>query len=158
MKAGLRARSARALYEQHAGPNMTPMVDVVMVILIFFMASTAFLGPEWFLRSALPTPGPADASASPPTRVRVRLVAQAGETAAVVTVNDEPSLAAMPLEGAEALLAARAGATGGTGAAGLVVLVEPEPAASYDAVVRIHEACARLGVTRVGLVEQAGTK
>ena len=33
----------------HFGPNMTPMVDVVMVILIFFMASAAFMGDEWFL-------------------------------------------------------------------------------------------------------------
>jgi len=34
---------------------MTPMVDVVMVILIFFMASAAFLGAEWFLKAAIPS-------------------------------------------------------------------------------------------------------
>ena len=38
----------------HFGPNMTPMVDVVMVILIFFMASAAFVGEEWFLFAAIP--------------------------------------------------------------------------------------------------------
>src|SRR5215813_7077601 len=52
-----RRRNAQALYDQHYGPNMTPMVDVVMVILIFFMASTAFLGPEWFLKTHLPRAG-----------------------------------------------------------------------------------------------------
>lgn len=32
-------------------PDMTPMVDVVMVILIFFMTSTALVGPELLLRA-----------------------------------------------------------------------------------------------------------
>ena len=36
------------------GPNMTPMVDVTLVILIFFMASASILGHEWFLRADLP--------------------------------------------------------------------------------------------------------
>lgn len=36
------------------GPNMTPMVDVVLVILIFFMAATTIVGQEWFLRADLP--------------------------------------------------------------------------------------------------------
>ena len=41
----------------HVGPNMTPMVDVVMVILIFFMTWMSFVGAEWFLRTALPKQG-----------------------------------------------------------------------------------------------------
>lgn len=36
------------------GPNMTPMVDVVLVILIFFMAATTIAGQEWFLHADLP--------------------------------------------------------------------------------------------------------
>lgn len=36
------------------GPNMTPMVDVVLVILIFFMAATTIAGQEWFLKADLP--------------------------------------------------------------------------------------------------------
>ena len=36
------------------GPNMTPMVDVVLVILIFFMAATTIVGQEWFLAADLP--------------------------------------------------------------------------------------------------------
>lgn len=49
-----RQRNALAMHGLHFGPNMTPMVDVVMVILIFFMASAAFLGSEWFLGAAIP--------------------------------------------------------------------------------------------------------
>lgn len=36
------------------GPNMTPMVDVTLVILIFFMASATIAGHEWFLKADLP--------------------------------------------------------------------------------------------------------
>ena len=35
----------------NVGPNMTPMVDVVMCILIFFMLGTSLASPELFLKS-----------------------------------------------------------------------------------------------------------
>lgn len=38
----------------NVGPNMTPMVDVVMCILIFFMLGSSFLTPELFLQSNMP--------------------------------------------------------------------------------------------------------
>lgn len=70
-----RARDPRHVY----GPNLAPMVDVVLVILIFFMASIVFVGPEWFLRAALPSPqaqedaGERDPFALPPPTLRVRV-------------------------------------------------------------------------------------
>ena len=35
----------------HVGPNMTPMVDIAMCILIFFMLGSSFLAPELFLQN-----------------------------------------------------------------------------------------------------------
>ena len=40
-----------------SGPNMTPLVDVVMVILIFLMLCGSFGGLEHFLASSLPDGG-----------------------------------------------------------------------------------------------------
>jgi biopolymer transport protein ExbD len=37
-----------------SGPNMTPLVDIVMVILIFMMLVSQFVGAEHFLTSNLP--------------------------------------------------------------------------------------------------------
>src|SRR4051812_30044716 len=37
-----------------SGPNMTPLVDVVMVILIFLMLAGSFSRGGWFLRSEMP--------------------------------------------------------------------------------------------------------
>lgn len=150
MKSTLRRRSAQGLYDLHHGPNMTPMVDVVMVILIFFMASAALLGPEWFLRSHLPTP----AAGTPDPRavtIRVRLVG----TQAALTINSAPELSPMDLLAAEGVIASR---TLDAGAARITVIVQPEADAPYDHVVRIHETCAELGIERVGLVEKATEK
>lgn len=146
MKSSFRQRSARAVYEAHQGPNMTPMVDVVMVILIFFMASTAIVGPEWFVRSSLPVVAPATANDpdQPPTRLRI--VLEKGGVARVALDDAEPR--ATPMFQVEDVLRQELAARGPDR---LIVLVEPAPDASYDDVVRVHEWCARLGISRVGL-------
>ena len=145
-----RRRNALSLYETHVGPNMTPMVDVVMVILIFFMASAAFLGPEWFLRTALPANRAADAPAAdnPPRIVRIGLVAPIGVSSAVAVIDGaDPVPLDRALEQLRAIQQTQP-------EAGLVIVVDPAADAPYDAVVRIHEICASLGITRVGLAPQ----
>jgi biopolymer transport protein ExbD len=147
MSGSYRRRNARALYDAHYGPNMTPMVDVVMVILIFFMASTAFLGPEWFLKTNLPVTGPAPAPADvQPTRLRIALsLNDAGATVASVGESIGMDLATLDTVLLETVERATAENT--------IVLVAPSPEVPYDDVVRLHETCARLGITKVGLVE-----
>lgn len=142
-----RARSAAALYEAHHGPNMTPMVDVVMVILIFFMASAAILGPEWFLKSALPITA---ATANPPTDppARLRIILDAGDVARVALDDAEPM--PTPFFEVEARLRDELARRGPDG---LIVLVEPSASAAYDHVVRVHEWSAAAGITKVGLAE-----
>src|SRR6059058_4012299 len=50
-----------------SGPNMTPLVDIVMVILIFLMLTGSFVGSEHFLVSNLPiTPSQAGDAPPPP--------------------------------------------------------------------------------------------
>jgi len=49
----LRPRSVLGDPGARSGPMMTPMVDVVLVILIFFMGSATIAGQEWFLRGAV---------------------------------------------------------------------------------------------------------
>jgi biopolymer transport protein ExbD len=49
----MRLRGAKQVHYD-AGPNMTPLVDVVMVILIFLMLAGSFVGAEHFLVSNLP--------------------------------------------------------------------------------------------------------
>ncbi len=49
-----------------SGPNMTPLVDVVMVILIFLMFAGSFVGAEHFLVSNLPFSEKGSGAAAPP--------------------------------------------------------------------------------------------
>src|SRR2546423_14060754 len=50
-----------------SGPNMTPLVDVVMVILIFLMLAGSFAGAEHYLVSNLPfSPKGGGGQAPPP--------------------------------------------------------------------------------------------
>ncbi|MBS0197798.1 MAG: biopolymer transporter ExbD [Planctomycetes bacterium] len=146
MKHYFRNRSARAVHEQHAGPNMTPMVDVVMVILIFFMASAAILGPEWFLKSALPVVG-GSAAASKTTRIKITVARGPDATPLItITAGDAPPKESS-LSGLAAILAALPDKSNA------IALVSPSADVPYDWVVRVHEACAQAGIARVGLAE-----
>lgn len=156
-----RRRSALAMYEAHAGPNMTPMVDVVMVILIFFMASAAILGPEWFLKTNLPrttTTAPADESLL--VRVRVELVMEngvarakvdGGAPAEVAKVDD--ALARAMERSALALTKAGKPATGAAIAANVAVLVKANDDVAYEELVRVHEMARARRIEKIGIVE-----
>src|SRR5215213_7135311 len=53
-----------------SGPNMTPLVDVVMVILIFLMLAGSFEKGGWFLQSSMPIKKEGGAGAPPdPSKV-----------------------------------------------------------------------------------------
>jgi biopolymer transport protein ExbD len=151
--AGFRKRNAQALYEMHYGPNMTPMVDVVMVILIFFMASAVVLGPEWFVRSNLPRPGGATTviPAVEPLRLRLRLSRDASDTTTMVRVNNDSEM------DASAVPAVLRAALKTREPNDIIVLIEPEANVAYEEVVRVHAQCQQLGLVKVGLITP-GTK
>lgn len=110
-------------------PNMTPMVDVTLVILIFFMASSAIVGPEWFLPASLPESGPASSAlALPSPVVRAEVFTRDG---AVIVRGLGPEA---PLEDAIASV----GSLDPAVARGLVVEIDASDDAPYAAVARLH--------------------
>lgn len=133
------------------GPNLTPMVDVVMVILIFFMAAASFLGPEWFLRAGL-APAPAqDKAASdwsgalPEVRLRVTLDLQGGRPVASFEGADPRPLS-------EFLTTFQSAAPGLlAGDRGRTLTIAPTDRVSWDAVILLHEAALEAGFGRVVL-------
>ncbi len=153
---GFRRRGALHQWELHFGPNMTPMVDVVMVILIFFMASTALLGPEWFLRADVAPDASKGAALRndprfqlPEVRLEVRLRVDAGGTVADAFGREGLSmdeLEALAAEVAKDMVPEEPG-----GSAEPVVVIAPEARVAYNDVVRAHDACTKAGFRRVGL-------
>lgn len=61
----MRIKGAKKVHYD-SGPNMTPLVDVVMVILIFLMLAGSFVGQEHFLVSNLPFSEQGTGAANPP--------------------------------------------------------------------------------------------
>jgi len=150
---GLRRRNALQAHTLHFGPNMTPMVDIVMVILIFFMASAAFMGNEWFLKAAIPFEagrGKAaekknDPLALPPTRTDITLDVDAqGQT--VVTLG-----AALQRATVDQFIAYIAKFKSDKAAGDIEVVIRPNPKVAYADVVRVHAACDEVGIYKVGI-------
>lgn len=148
----LKRRDALHSHSMHFGPNMTPMVDVVMVILIFFMASAAFLGSEWFLRAAIPfeagrgtsTSKPNDPTALPP--VKLDLLMDVDESGRVVVTF--PPLVRAPVE---QFFARIAEFKSDKSAGDIEVVIRPTPRVPYADVVRVHAACDDAGIYKLGI-------
>jgi hypothetical protein len=164
MSALRRRLSLARARDLHHAPNMTPMVDVVMVILVFFMASSAVLGPEWFIKSALPLRSNADGSASEALRLEFTLRSapiegadrpeggtggdQARTGVPTRTLVTGESLADAPLSDLasrlEQLFAENPGRE-------IAVLLKPDPRVPVQDLVFAHDVCYRLGIPKVGM-------
>lgn len=126
------------------------MVDVVLVILIFFMAGSAFLGQEWFLKSEVLRRGTpttkADPLALPPTRLILTLEPdQAGHT----TINGMGD----PLD-LQGFATALKKFTDGVDVKQIIVIVAPAANVPYQDVFKVHEICSAAGIERIGVSDK----
>lgn len=143
----MRARGASGLMGAQSLPDMTPMVDVVMVILIFFMASSTLAGSELFLRARVVAEPEARATETAPLLRPAALVIRlsgAGEGArasglGVREVAIDAMLARIVARGEDL----RAGE--------IPVVVEAGPEVAYQRVVDVMVALERVGVREVGV-------
>lgn len=150
----LRRRDARTLHEAHSGPSMTPMVDVVLVILIFFMASAAFLASDKLLPVLIPPPGSTvpDPFALPSPVLRVDLRREGART--ILSGGGlTPPGATAPVEDAPLLAAALASRV--SAGATRVSLSAPDDV-PYADVVLVRDALARAGFDEVALAPVTG--
>lgn len=144
-----RVRTAWNEYQLNHGPNMTPMVDVVMVILVFFMATASVLGPEWYLKSSIPHTAPAGTITPDQNKIeQIRLSLSVRDRTHTVVTGGGLTRATLPAA-FEMLRQKRVG----TDPNNLVVLLAPDPDVPYQDLVALHETCERLGIGKVGIQE-----
>ena len=150
----------RGIPVTHAAiPNLAPMVDVVMVILIFFMLGTTFAISEGILPTQLPSqvgPGGGSAITIVPS-VRIALLEQPGAACKIVVMdraldrNSFDELAAFLRE------KRAAGADPAS-----PVLIAAEGGVQYQDVISAMDACVRAGFSNIqfavnAAAVQAGT-
>ncbi len=124
-------------------PNLAPMVDVVMVILIFFMLGASFAISEGILPTELPSQvGPGGgATVTIIPAVRITLLHQpTGRGCKIVVLGQE--LAENSFPALTALL--RAKRLAGADPAGRV-LIGAQPRVKYQHVISAMDACVRAG-------------
>lgn len=134
-------------------PNLAPMVDVVMVILIFFMLGTGFATPEGVLPTRLPTQigpgGGAQVSIVPIVRIELR---DSPKGLRILVMGQ--ALAENSFDALTSLLTERKDA--GADAAGRVLLWS-EPAVRFENVISAMDACTRAGFPNLELVIGGGS-
>lgn len=154
MRTPQRSLRSRRRGAHSGGPNMTPMVDVVLVILIFFMAAMGLAVREHFLRTGAPrlageagqTPSTAPAFTDDPlpaSRAVLRLTREGG-----TTLVSGLGMQRVGISDVNARLQDFAQADA---ADSIIVIVTPDHNVPYQDVVLVHDACARAGVTNVRL-------
>lgn len=143
----LRAKTAAMRHAEQSSPNMTPMVDVTLVILIFFMAAAGLAVPELLLRTELAVKE--RASASEPAGLEL----PAAELVIALSAQGElVRVTGLGLSGGtlEAVLAAIE-AVGADLPDDASLVIQAEDAVPYEAVVRVRDALAAQGLERVSL-------
>lgn len=127
-------------------PNLAPLVDVVMVILIFFMLGTSFAASEGLLPTQLPTLG--GVLAGPPSIspvVRIALAPSSRIDQCRIEVAGW-SLPAETFDGLHDFLRGKIAA--GADPHGRIVIAA-RPAVKYEFVIAALDACVRAGFKNV---------
>ncbi|MCS5618074.1 MAG: biopolymer transporter ExbD [Planctomycetota bacterium] len=131
----------RLASEEEPAPNLTPMIDVILVITIFFMCATKFSGDERQFELDLPEVGAAAAVAA--GRPEIVEVEAAG---ALRLGSDEVSLEEL----GSRLTAAREASPE------LAVMIRGERAVSHGRMAEIYETCRSAGVRHVAISVRTG--
>lgn len=132
----------------HSVPNLAPMVDVVMVILIFFMLGTTFAFSEGVLPTQLPSQvGPGGgASVTIVPAVRIALVDDAADPLGCRILVMEQALPNNSFDALKDYMSSKREA--GADPSGRV-LIAPMPDVEYQRVISAMDACVRAGFTNI---------
>lgn len=126
-------------------PNLAPLVDVVMVILIFFMLGTSFAASEGLLPTQLPSAGGAGSGPSISPVVRIALSPAAGADQCHIEVAGW-TLPSETFDGLHDFLRSKVEA--GADPHGRIVIAA-RPAVKYEFVIAALDACVRAGFKNV---------
>lgn len=132
----------RGYYNEDPEINLIPLIDVLLVILIFLMVTTTYARYSE-LKINLPTAA-GEASPQKPQTIQVAVDALGN-----YQVNEKNTAASI-----DALSAAMAGIAKGNGE--MVVIINADSKATHQSVINIMEAARRSGLARITFATQSG--
>ncbi len=156
----MRVQGAKKIHYD-SGPNMTPLVDVVMVILIFLMLAGSFGGMEHYLASTLPIKPSGGAqvdtkkTAFDDVQLDVRVDAPSNSNAWTARFGDVSTGSPEKLK--EAMTAKfKQYEAQGTSKDKLQVNIDPNKHVKWKSLIAVYQAAADSGYTKIGFKTSHG--
>lgn len=128
--------------------NLTPLIDIVFLLLIFFMVSTTF-SKESQLRIRLPDASPDSEVEQRPSRLVVAIT-KSGD----YSIRGPNESTGHHLLSRERSVLAEAMAKGAQGTDELVVVIRADRNTPHEAVVRVMDVARKLGLVRITFATQ----
>ena len=128
--------------------NLTPLIDIVFLLLIFFMVSTTF-SKESQLRIRLPDASPDSEVEQRPSRLVVAIT-KSGD----YSIRGPNESTGHHLLSRERAVLAQAMAKGAQGTDELVVVIRADRKTPHEAVVRVMDVARKLGLVRITFATQ----
>ncbi len=128
--------------------NLTPLIDIVFLLLIFFMISTTF-SKESQLRIRLPDASPDSEVEQRPSRLVVAIT-KSGD----YSIRGPNESTGHHLLSRERSVLAQAMAKGAQGTDELVVVIRADRNTPHEAVVRVMDVARKLGLVRITFATQ----
>lgn len=128
--------------------NLTPLIDIVFLLLIFFMVSTTF-SKESQLRIRLPDASPDSEIEQRPSRLVVAIT-KSGD----YSIRGPNESTGHHLLSRERSVLAQAMAKGAQGTDELVVVIRADRKTPHEAVVRVMDVARKLGLVRITFATQ----
>jgi biopolymer transport protein ExbD len=153
----MKATAAKQVHYD-SGPNMTPLVDVVMVILIFLMLAGSFgTGEKYMIATSRAHGGPQTTSPEPqPLTIELRINENGGvrvpwQTGAAITDN-----AALKDELEQRLAKVlRENAGVGTTASNVELILRPDAGVEWDKLAPVYDVAVRAKYEKIGFAPAA---
>ena len=135
-------------FQEEVTINLTPLIDIVFLLLIFFMVSTTF-SKESQLRIRLPDASPDSEVEQRPSRLVVAIT-KSGD----YSIRGPNESTGHHLLSRERSVLAQAMAKGAQGTDELVVVIRADRKTPHEAVVRVMDVARKLGLVRITFATQ----
>ena len=135
-------------FQEEVTINLTPLIDIVFLLLIFFMVSTTF-SKESQLRIRLPDASPDSEVEQRPSRLVVAIT-KSGD----YSIRGPNESIGHHLLSRERSVLAQAMAKGAQGTDELVVVIRADRNTPHEAVVRVMDVARKLGLVRITFATQ----